>query len=65
LSADDVALSMIMRPPQHGQVGELGSTAALAGSPSEFETTSSSRARASLVFGIIVARAVTGRHRPT
>ena len=39
---------MIMRPPQHGQVGALGSTAALAESACEFETASSSRARAML-----------------
>src|SRR6266540_5495205 len=39
---------MIMRPPQHGQVGLPGSAAAAVGSALEFETASNSRARAML-----------------
>jgi hypothetical protein len=37
--------SMIMRPPQHGRIALLGSTAALAGSPLELGTASSARVR--------------------
>jgi len=39
-------LMMIMRPPQHGQVGLPGSAAAAVGRPSGFATASNSRARA-------------------
>jgi hypothetical protein len=35
---------MTMRMPPHGEIAVLGSTAALAGTPLEFETSSSSRA---------------------
>lgn len=46
---------MIMRPPQHGQAGLLGSAAAAVGLPSGFATASSSRARAMLSAHALLA----------
>ena len=45
---DFLLFRLMMRPPQHGQVGLPGSMAAPAGSALAFETASNSRARAML-----------------